>query len=406
MVDGASLRRYLALPRLEEAHQLSSNAAIRTPIVPGDSLGLRGGSVELKVESLQRTGSFKYRGALNKLRHARSARGVVAGSAGNHAQSLACAAQSNEIDCEVFMPIDAPASKVAAAKSFGAVVHLGATSVDECVELARVRADESGATFVHPFDDLDVIVGQAGVGIEIADDCPSLAAVVAPIGGGGLISGIAAAVRQKRSDVRIIGVQAANCAAYGDLVQTTTAVRPNGRGTLADGIAIKRPGALTGPMVEELVDEIVTVSESEIADAMGTLLGRFKLVVEGAGAVSLAALLAGVVRPTPDGATVLVLSGGNVDPGVLSRVVIWQEALRGRRIRISTRIPDRPGGLATVLAAVARSNANLISVDHVREHVDLGVKETGVELTLELSGPDHAETVRQEIRGAGFEVAQ
>lgn len=388
MTAGLELPDELEFERLERAHRRSAATVVRTPLLTAGSLSARfAGSLLLKAENLQRTGSFKLRGALNKLDAVGRERGVVAGSAGNHAQSLAYAARSFGVPCEVFMPTDAAVGKLAAVRAFGATVHEGGESVDASVELARERAAEGGLLFVHPFDDLDVIAGQAGVGIEILEDCPESASVIVPVGGGGLISGVAAALRQRRPEARIVGVRASTMA------------------TIADGIAVKRPGAKTLPLIEALVSEVVTVSEGEIAEAMALLLERAKLVVEGAGAAALAAVLAGKVEVEAGRETVVVLSGGNVDIGLLARITDRQESLRGRRLRIFTKVPDRPGGLADLLAAIATLRANLISVEHVREHAELDVLETGVELTLETRGREHAEAVREGLRAAGYECS-
>jgi threonine dehydratase len=397
----------LAYAELERAHRESAGTATRTPLLSAGSLSSRyGGRLVLKAENLQRTGSFKLRGALAKLRAVGSAPGVVAGSAGNHAQSLAYAARAAGVRCEVFMPLDAAVGKLAAVRAFGATVHQRGEAVDECVALARARAEESGFVFVHPYDDLDVIAGQAGVGIEIVEDLPAFSTVIVPVGGGGLAAGVAAAIRQRRPDARIVGVQAERCAPFARaLAGETAAPSVAAAATIADGIAVKSPGEITLPLVGRLLDQLVVVDESSIADAMALLLERSKLVVEGAGAAPLAAVLAGTVELDPGSATVVVLSGGNVDIGLTATIAARREALQGRRVRFLTRVPDRPGGLARLLATVARTRANLITVEHVRESAQLDVLETGVVLTLATRGPDHAEEVRQALRDAGYETS-
>jgi threonine dehydratase len=393
----------LAFAELERAHRLSAETVVRTPLLTAGSLSARfGGPLVLKAENLQRTGSFKIRGALNKLRSAGAAKGVVAGSAGNHAQSLAYAARAFELPCEIFMPVDAAVAKLAAVRAFGASVHQLGDSVDACVELARARAEEEGLLFVHPFDDLDVIAGQAGVGIEIAEDRPDIGTVVVPIGGGGLISGVAAALRQRIPEVRIVGVQVERCAPFPRSISTGTPVSAPSAVTIADGIAVKRPGEITLPLVRELVDDLVTVSESAVAESVALLLERSKLVVEGAGAASLAAVITDQVELDPDLPTVVILSGGNVDIGLLATITAREETRQGRRLRIFTKVSDRPGGLVGLLETVAEAKANLLSVEHVREHAELDVRETGVQLTLETRGHAHAEALREALREAGY----
>ena len=395
----------LDYPALTGAWERSADVVRRTPLLSAGSLGSRfGGELVLKAENLQRTGSFKVRGALNKLRSLEGVAGVVAGSAGNHAQSLAYASRAFGVHCEVIMPVTAPVGKLAAVRAFGATVVQHGESVDECVELARRRAEESDLAFVHPFDDLAVIAGQAGVGIEIVEEVPELHTMVVPVGGGGLISGVAAAVRQRRPGARVIGVQAERCAPFPGAVGAGPATDIDARETIADGIAVKRPGEVTLPLIRELVDEFVTVSEESIAEAMAILMERSKLVVEGAGAASLAAVISGQVPLTPEAPTVVVLSGGNVDIGLLAALATRRESREGRRLRLFTRISDRPGGLARLLAAVAETNANLISVNHVRESAELEIRETGIELTLETRGHDHAEQVRAALVDAGYVV--
>jgi threonine dehydratase len=395
----------LSLDRLRRAHELSAEAVVRTPVLTAGSLSRRlGGSLALKAENLQRTGSFKLRGALNKLRESPGAPGVVGGSAGNHAQSLAYAARTFGVPCEVYMPADASVGKMAAVRAFGAEVHAVGESVDESVELARARAAEAGVLFVHPFDDLDVIAGQAGVGLELLEDRPELGTVVVPIGGGGLICGVAAAIRQVRPGIRIVGVEAERCAPYFASVEAGVPVGVESVATIADGIAVKQPGEVTLPLIERLVDEIVTVSESAIAEAMALLLERSKLVVEGAGAASLAAVTSGRVELDPDADNVVVLSGGNADIGLLAKIAARQETLEGRRLRLFTKVTDRPGGLARLLTTVAATKANLVTVEHIRESPQLDVQETAVELTLETRGRDHADRVLRALADAGYEV--
>ena len=386
------MSRTLELGRdaIESARHASSEFVRHTPILTAASVSERcGGTVRLKAENLQRTGSFKLRGALAKLRAlGPGISGVVAGSAGNHAQSLAYAARAHGVRCEVFMPVDAAVSKVAAVRAFGAEVHQAGTSVGDCVALAQARAVERGLAFVHPFDDPDVICGQAGLGLELIEDVPDLARVVIPVGGGGLAAGAGLAIKQQRPEVSIVGVQAATRSAS----------------SIADGIAIKHPGDLTRPVLDRVLDDVVTVAEDDIAEAMVLLVERSKLVVEGAGAASLAALLSGTVAAPASGSTVAVLSGGNVDVGLLAAIAARHETRAGRRLRVFARVSDLPGGLAGLLATVASAGGNLIGVEHVRDGVDLHVRETGVELTMETRGRDHATELVERLRGAGYDA--
>lgn len=389
------------------AAEIVSAVARHTPVLSSRSLSERcGGRLLLKAENLQRTGSFKLRGAVHKISRLHDPPGVVAGSAGNHGQSLAYAARAKGIACEVFMPREAPVAKVAAVEAFGGIVHLEGDSVDECVAAARARAEETGAGFVHPFDDPDVILGQSTLGLELLEDVPDLAQVVVPVGGGGLISGIAGVVKARHPQARIVGVQVDACAPYPESLRGNAPVTFSARATIADGIAIKRPGDITLELVHRWVDDMVVVSEEDIADAMVWLLERSKLVVEGGGAAGVAALMAGrVAGGTPSGgATVIVLSGGNVDAGLLASVAQRNETLMGRRMRLFTRISDRPGGLAALLTLIAQHGGNVVHADHVREAVPLHVRETGVEIALETRGPQHSEAIVAALRDAGYEV--
>jgi len=374
----------------EQAREAIADIVRHTPVFTSRSIGEAcGGRVLLKAESLQRTGSFKLRGALTKIAALGDAarRGVVAGSAGNHAQSLAYAARARGIGCDVCMPGEAAVAKVAAVESFGGEVDLGGESVDECVARARERASETGSAFVHPFDDPDVIAGQATLGLELLEDVPDLAKLLIPVGGGGLFAGVAGVVKERRPEVEIVGLQV-----------------DRSRPTIADGIAIKHPGEITRPALERWAGEVCTIGDDDIADAIVVLLERSKLVVEGAGAVGVAALLTGAVKPAADGATVAILSGGNVDAGVLATLARRHETRAGRRLRVFTRVADRPGGMAALLVLVAEHGGNLLAIDHVRDAVELGVRETGAELTLETRGPDHARAILGALSAAGYEV--
>jgi threonine dehydratase len=400
-----AVERRIAAGDAQAARAVVSPIARHTPLLSSRSLSDGcGGHVVLKAENLQRTGSFKLRGAVHKISRLERPTGVVAGSAGNHGQSLAYAAREQGIPCEVFMPSEAAVAKVAAVQAFGGIVHLGGESVDACVAAALERAAETGAGFVHPFDDPEVILGQATLGLELLDDVPDLATVVVPIGGGGLISGIAGVVKAARPTARVIGVQVAACAPFPESLRSRVPVTFDARATIADGIAIKRPGKLTLPLVERWVDEVVVVSEDAIAEAMVWLLERSKLVVEGGGAVGVAALLGGQIQPDANGPTVIVLSGGNVDAGLLAAIAHRHETTAGRRLRLFTTISDRPGGLAALLTLIAEAGGNVVHTDHVREAVPLHVRETGVEIALETRGAEHGAAIVAALQAAGYEV--
>ena len=385
-----------------------ADVARHTPVLPSETLSERsGGQVLLKAENLQRTGSFKIRGALNKLTALgdRAHAGVVAGSAGNHAQALALAARARGVRCEVFMPAEAPISKVEGAAALGAVVVQGSASVDDCNAAAAERAREAGLVLVHPFDDPDVVAGQGTLGLELVSDVPDLARVIVPVGGGGLVSGVAIAVKSARPDVQIVGVQTEACAPVPASLRAGSPVPCSPAFlSIADGIAVKRPGDLTLALIERWVDDVVVVAEDDIAEAMVLLAERAKLVVEGAGAVGAAALLADAIAPAPAGTTVVVLSGGNVDAGLLATVARRHETEAGRRIVVLTRVPDRPGSLAPLLQTIADTGANLVEVEHVREGLDLHVRETAVQLVLETRGRAHAQEVLEAIAQAGYEA--
>jgi threonine dehydratase len=394
---------------LDAARRALAPVVRLTPTVACEELDeLAGGRAVLKAESLQSAGSFKLRGVLSKLAALgeRASGGLVTASAGNHARAVAYAARVRGVPCEVFMPRDAAVSKVAAAERLGARVTLAGASVEEAVELALERASSGGPAFVHPFDDVDVIAGQGSVGLELIEQVPDLARVIVPVGGGGLASGIGVALRRARPEVQLIGVQASACAPYVQaLAQPDGAPVPEyaAAATIADGIALKRPGRLTLPLLRELLGGLHTVSEDEIAEAMVFLADSAKLVAEGAGAVAVAALRSGRLEPV-EGATVAIVSGGNVDGGLLANLLRRHETEEGRRVRLFTRVLDRPGGLAELLNLVADARANLLSLEHVRDAIALGVRETGVELTLETRGPEHTREVIGALQRAGYDV--
>jgi threonine dehydratase len=399
----------VGLADIEQAHQTGEGVVRETPVLSSRTLSDGAGTtIALKAENLQRTGSFKLRGAFAKIASLgdRTANGVVCGSAGNHAQAVAYAARTLGVSCEVFMPVAAPISKVEAAEALGATVHMEGVSVDESIAAAHARAAEAGMAFIHPFDDPVIVAGQGGVGLELLRQVPDIGRVVVPVGGGGLVSGVAIAIKSVRPDVEVVGVQVEACASFPASLQAGEPIAVGSARTIADGIAVKRPGALTLKLIDDWVDQILLVSEDEVAEAMVFLLERSKLVVEGAGAVGVAALLSGKLSGPTRGTTVLILSGGNVDAGLLAEVARRQETQRGRRMVLQLRIPDRPGVLAAVLSLIGELGANVVDVQHTRERLDLHIQETAIQLVLETRGTEHAAAVREQLADAGYrEVA-
>jgi threonine dehydratase len=384
------------------ARERGRGVVLHTPVIPSAYLSQRfGGKIVLKAENLQRTGAFKIRGAMNKLSQLGNAKetGVVAGSAGNHAQGLALAAKHFGAKCDIFVPKGASLSKIAATKHHGATVLDGGESVDTAVAAALARAQETGMAFCHPYDDPDVIAGQGTLGLELLEDIDDLELLIVPLGGGGLLSGTALAIKHQRPNVKIIGVQASICAPF---IHDTF---PQGQIlTLADGIAIKRPGSITKPIIEKWVDDIIEVDEDSIADAVVLLMEHSKMLVEGGGAVGLSALLTQQLTPASTGTTCIVLSGGNIDIGLIPNLVRRNETNEGRRLTIFVRLPDRPGSLAGILNVCASNNANVIEVQHVREGIPLHPRETGIQLVLEVRGHDHIDEILQIANASGFNV--
>ena len=387
---------------IEAARRAGVGVVKRTPITESAALSERyGGNVVFKAENLQRTGSFKIRGAMSKLASLGDAvkNGVVAGSAGNHAQSIAFAARHHNVPCEIFVPAGASLSKMEAARSYGAILSEGGDTLSDAVAAAQGRADATGMIFCHPYDDPFVVAGQATLGLELLEDISDLSLVIIPLGGGGLTGGVAMALKTFNPKIRVIGVQVRACAPYAG------SPAPDGPiVTLADGIAVKMPGAFTRPLIEKYVDEIVVVEEDLVADAMVLLMDRGKLYVEGGGAVGVSALMSGQVKPAHSGTTCVVLSGGNVDLGLLPGLIRRNETKAGRRLILFVRISDRPGGLARLLTLFAETGANLVEVEHVREGVSLHVRETGIQAVLEVRSREHADEVLNAVRNAGYEA--
>jgi threonine dehydratase len=391
---------------VRRAVQTGAGIVRETPVLSSRTLSARtGGTVLLKAENLQRTGSFKLRGALSKLAALGDAcaGGVVTGSAGNHAQAVAYAARTRGVPCFVFMPESAPLAKVEAASELGADVRLVGSNVEDALDAAReLAARDERIAFVHPFEDPYVIAGQGTLGLELLEQVPDLARVIVPVGGGGLISGVAIALKSARPAIEVCGVQASTCAPVPGSLAAGKPVAVRSALTIADGIAVKVPGALTLALIDQWVDEVVAVDEDEVAEAMVFLLERAKLVVEGAGAVGVAALLSGRVAAASEGSTVVVLSGGNVDAGLLAEVTRRHESQARRRLVLLASLPDRPGSLARLLRLVGEQRANLLDVEHIREGFDLHVRETAVQLVLETRGKGHAQRVTEAVREAGY----
>jgi len=410
VTDGASAPVEIGLEEIQAARTAVQRIAVRTPIYNCRVLSeLTGSPIVLKAENVQRTGSFKIRGASSKLAALATAGdgaqpGIVVASAGNHAQAAAFAARSAGVPCEVYMPAEASISKADATIGYGASVHLEGESLDDCVVLAQARAKETGLHFVHPYDDPAIVAGQGTLGLELIEDVEDLAMVLVPLGGGGLVSGVACAIDALAPHVRVVAVQAAVCAPFLAPREPGRPLSVAGGATLADGIAVKRPDGITIPLIERHVDEVVAVGENEIADAIVMLLMRSKLVVEGAGAVGAAALMGGLVTPPASGTTVVVLSGGNVDTGLLSPVIRRHETNAGRRVVFFARITDRPGSLARLLTCIGLSGANLVTVEHLREGYDLHVRETAVHIVLETRNREHAKAVLDAARQEGFDI--
>ncbi|MEU7899004.1 threonine ammonia-lyase [Nonomuraea sp. NPDC049152] len=401
----------MVLPRVTfddvvAARDLLSGVAVQTPVLQSRVLSEAiGGPVHLKCENLQRAGSFKVRGAyvrIAKLTEDDRRNGVVAASAGNHAQGVALASGLVGTRATVYMPEAAPLPKVEATQAYGAEVVLGGASVDVALTRARERAERTGAVFIHPFDHPDVIAGQGTIGLEIIEQLPGTGTIVLGIGGGGLAAGVALAVKSLRPGVRIVGVQAEQAAAYPASLAMGEPVVVDPSGTMADGIAVGRPGELPFEMIHYLVDSVVTVSEEEISRALVLCVERGKLVVEPAGVVGVAALLAHPHAFEPP--VVAVLSGGNIDPLLLSKVLRHGLAAAGRYLTVRIRLPDRPGALAALLATLGELRANVIDIVHERVNARLHVDEVEVRLQLETRGQAHCDEVLGVLAREGYKV--
>ncbi|MFJ4676364.1 MULTISPECIES: threonine ammonia-lyase [unclassified Kitasatospora] len=390
------------------AQKMLAGVARVTPMQTSRHLsGTAGTPVHLKCENLQRTGSFKLRGAYVRiagLSPVERAAGVVAASAGNHAQGVALAASLLGVRSTVFMPVAAPLPKVAATREYGAEVRLHGANVDQALRAAREYAEDTGAVFIHPFDHWDVITGQATVGLEVLEQCPEVRTVLVGTGGGGLLAGVAIAIKALRPDVRVIGVQAAAAAAYPLSLAAGRPVALERFATMADGIMVGRPGDIPFEVVEALADGVLTVSEDALSRALLVGLERLKLVVEPAGAAPIAALMAEPGRF--EGPVVAVLSGGNIDPQLMQRVLRHGLAAAGRYLSLRVRLTDKPGALADLLGVLTRMDANVLDVAHVRIDPQLGLTEVEVDLHLETKGPEHCAAVIGELRADGYVVSR
>jgi threonine dehydratase len=378
-----------SLADILEARERLTGIARETPVYGSETLSrITARGVSLKAENLQRTGAFKVRGAVNRiatLSPQERATGVVAASAGNHGQAVAWAARQAGIPARIYVPQDAPMAKVEACRTYGSELIMDGAGFEEALAAAMAYVEETGATFVHPFEDPAVIAGQGTIGLELAEQVPAAETVVIPVGGGGLAAGIALALRANRPDLRIVGVQA-GLSGF----------------TIADGVFVKRPGELTMSILDDVLDDMVDVDDESISEAIVLLLERTKLVVEGAGAVGVAALLSGKVGGS--GPVAIVLSGGNIDPTLLISVMRHGLTLGGRYLVIRTRIPDRPGELVRLLSLIAEARGNVVSVEHHREGMDLPVAETEVELTVITRDQEHCAVLLDEMRSWGYTV--
>jgi len=396
------------LAEFEDAAAVLRDVIVKTPFDVSEHLSeVLGAPVYLKLENLQRTGSFKIRGAtyrLSRLSAEERSRGVVAASAGNHAQGVASAAQKLGIPATIFMPLGVPVPKLLATRGYGAEVILEGATVETPLRLAAEFAERTGAVMIHPYDHRDVIVGQGTLGLEIWDAVPELETVIVGIGGGGLIAGVSAAIKARAAlegrRVRIIGVQAENSAAYPSSLAAGMPLTVPTTPTIADGIAVARPGDVPFAVISDLVDEVVTVSDDDIARALLVLLERAKQVVEPAGAVGVAAILAGKV--TASGPTAVILSGGNIDPLLLQRVVAHGLAASGRYMTLQIPLPDRPGQLARVSELLAIAGANVIEALHTRHGQGLQISEVILQLSVETRGEEHRAHVIRVLEEAGF----
>lgn len=389
------------------ARELLHGVVLTTPLIESQALSEKvGGAVHLKCENLQRAGSFKARGAytrIARLSEEERGRGVVAASAGNHAQGVALAAGLLGAKVTVYMPTGAPLPKVAATRSYGAEVIFTGDTVDEALAAAQADIEGRDAVLIHPFDHVDIVAGQGTVGLEILEQCPDVRTVLVPVGGGGLLAGVAAAIKARRPDAAVVGVQAEGAAAYPESLATGHPVALTRMATMADGIAVGRPGDVPFPLIAELADTVMEVSEESLSRALLLCLERAKLVVEPAGAAGVAGLLDQPHAFEPP--IVALLSGGNIDPLLLLKVLRHGLAAAGRFLTFRCRIPDQPGALARLLGELAEASANVLDVVHERTVARLHLDEVEVLLQIETRGPDHCDEVLGRLRRAGYTMS-
>lgn len=393
---------------VEAAQDRIDDLILQTPTDPSVAFSaMLDSSVYLKKEVFQRTGAFKIRGAANRilgLSDAERNQGVVTASAGNHAQGVALAATETGVDAVVVMPNDASISKVAATRNYGAEVKLAGNDYAEAQDIAHDIAAAEGRTYVHAFDDPDVIAGQGTIGLEVLADVPSVDTILVPIGGGGLISGIATAVQTAAHDIRVIGVQAEGAASVPQSLTRGSIYERESVDTIADGIATRRIGDLPFSIISAYVDDVVTVTDDEIAIAVTRLLERSKMLVEPAGAVGVAALLAGRIELEPEEVVVPVLSGGNVDLNILTTILVRGLTQTGRYVKLRTILKDKPGALEELSAIIARERANIYAIRHDRTSRDVAMNRAEVELELETRGDAHLATVIEALENAGYDI--
>jgi threonine dehydratase len=405
----AADRRLPTVSDVWHAQEIIREHVYHTPLLQSRTFSaMSGATVYLKAENLQRSGAYKIRGATNKLAHLtpeERERGVIAASAGNHAQGVALAAAALGVRCTIVMPTGAPLAKVTATQGYGATVVLHGDTYNDAYAHARELQQQTGMTYIHAYDDPDIIAGQGTLGLEILADLPDVEALVVGIGGGGLIAGIATAIKGLKPDVRIVGVQAAGAASMRAALDAGHLVTLPSIGTIADGIATRRAGDLTFAIVRELVDDVVTVDDEEIIHAVLLLMERCKLLVEGAGAAGLAALLSGKVDLAGK-RTVVVLSGGNIDMNMVGRFIQHGLMAQGRYLVIHTLLPDRPGELLRLLALLAEQGVNVLEVEHHRTAPRLAIQQVEVMLTLETRDRAHCERVVALLRERGYAVAE